>query len=169
MLSGIPGIKRGAAGLLALLLASAPTQSIAITVNGTFKPQLTIVAVCSITTVLMNFGTVTNLNAARNGNGRVRVNCSSGTPYAVGLGTGLYGASVTTRQMKRTLSAVNLPYGIWSNAARSQNWGQTIGVDTVAGTGTGAVQSYTAYGRVPAFVGPQIGVYTDVVQVVVTY
>ena len=43
-----------------------------------------------------------------------------------------------------------LAYSLFRDAGRTQNWGQTIGTDTTTGTGTGANQTLTIYGRVPA-------------------
>jgi len=48
-------------------------------------------------------------------------------------------------------------------------WGNTVGTNTVAGTGNGASQSYTIYGQVPPQNTPTPAVYTDTVTVTVTY
>jgi spore coat protein U-like protein len=60
-------------------------------------------------------------------------------------------------------------YSLFRNATRTQVWGQTIGTDTVTGTGTGANQALTIYGRVPAQAVPPPGTYTDTVTVTITY
>jgi spore coat protein U-like protein len=51
----------------------------------------------------------------------------------------------------------------------TQNWGQTIGTDTVAATGNGAAQPFTVFGQVPAQTTPSPGLYTDTITVTVTY
>jgi spore coat protein U-like protein len=51
----------------------------------------------------------------------------------------------------------------------TSNWGQTVGTDTVSSTGTGAVQSFTVYGQVPAQSTPAPGAYSDTITVTVTY
>ena len=48
-------------------------------------------------------------------------------------------------------------------------WGNTVGTDTVAGTGNGASQAYTIRGRVPIQTTPAPGAYADTVTVTVTY
>ena len=50
-----------------------------------------------------------------------------------------------------------------SNSARTTNWGNTAGVDTVAGTGTGSNQIIYVYAQVLTgqFVAP--GTYTDTI------
>jgi len=48
-------------------------------------------------------------------------------------------------------------------------WGNTIGTNTVASTGTGAAQSFTVYGRIPSQTTPAPATYTDTITVTVTY
>jgi spore coat protein U-like protein len=68
-----------------------------------------------------------------------------------------------------TNGAATVSYSLYSNAARTTNWGNTVGTDTVAGTGTGSNQSYTVYGSVPAQTTPAPATYTDTITVTVTY
>jgi spore coat protein U-like protein len=65
--------------------------------------------------------------------------------------------------------AAVLGYSLFSDAARTVNWGQTIGTDTVTGTGNGSAQAITVYGQATAgqFVAP--GAYTDTITATVTY
>ncbi|WP_244110156.1 Csu type fimbrial protein [Burkholderia ambifaria] len=96
------------------------------------------------------------------------VTCSNTTPYNVGLDAGLAtGATVTSRAM--TITGASLLYSLFQDAGRTTNWGNTVGTDTVAGTGTGSAQTLTVYGRVEAgqFVTP--GAYTDTITATVTY
>ena len=64
---------------------------------------------------------------------------------------------------------VTMAYALFSNPARTLNWGQTDGTDTVGGTGNGAAQSLTVYGQISAgqFVKP--GNYIDTITATVTY
>jgi spore coat protein U-like protein len=66
-------------------------------------------------------------------------------------------------------AAAVLSYALFSDAARTVNWGQTISTDTVAGTGNGSAQALTVYGDVAAaqFLAP--GAYTDTITATVTY
>jgi spore coat protein U-like protein len=71
--------------------------------------------------------------------------------------------------MKHVSSSATIPYQLFSNAARTQNWGNTAGTG-VNGTGTGSAVDHTVYGRVPAqAVAPQAGAYSDTVTVTVVY
>jgi spore coat protein U-like protein len=90
------------------------------------------------------------------------VDCSSGSAYNMGLNAGTAtGATVTSRQM--TNGAAKINYSLYSNAARTTNWGNTVG------TGTSASQSHTVYGSVSAQTTPAPGNYTDTIIVTVTY
>jgi spore coat protein U-like protein len=60
-------------------------------------------------------------------------------------------------------------YSLYSDSARTTVWGETIGVDTVAGSGTGLSANVDVYGRVPAQITPAPATYTDTIVVTVTY
>lgn len=60
-------------------------------------------------------------------------------------------------------------YNLYREAGRLTNWGNTVGTDTVGGTGTGLVVNSTVYGRVPIQTPPAPGTYTDTITVTVTY
>jgi len=68
-------------------------------------------------------------------------------------------------------SVYYIPYELYRDAARSPRWGNTIKTHTQAGTGTGAAQSLTVYGRAPPTTGaiPAQGSYNDVITVTITY
>jgi spore coat protein U-like protein len=51
----------------------------------------------------------------------------------------------------------------------STNWGNTVGTDTVAGTGNGAAQALTVYGQIAAGLYVTPGSYTDTITATVTY
>jgi spore coat protein U-like protein len=97
------------------------------------------------------------------------VTCTNTTTYNVGLDAGQSsGATVTNRSMTGPSSAL-LNYALFSNAGLSINWGNTVGTDTVAGTGSGATQSLTVYGQIPAGQYVAQGSYADTITVTITY
>ncbi|MFZ0495264.1 MAG: spore coat U domain-containing protein [Methylocella sp.] len=141
----------------------------AATATGTFNVQVTIAATCVLNSATnLNFGTQGVLAAPINDQSTITVTCTSSTPYNIGLDKGLNGGSVTTREMKGTLGAF-INYSLFSNAPMTTNWGQTIGTDTVAATGTGSAQPFTVYGQIPAQPTPAPDTYNDTITVTVTY
>jgi spore coat protein U-like protein len=156
-----------AAVLVSLALVGAPTSAIAATTTTTFAVTATVQATCIVSATPMAFGTYTGLLASATST--VSVTCTNTTPYNVGLNAGLAtGATVATRKMTGPGSAL-LGYDLFSDSARTVNWGQTIGTDTVPGTGNGSAQALTVYGLVAAgqYLAP--GAYTDTITATVTY
>ncbi len=62
-----------------------------------------------------------------------------------------------------------ISYSLFRNSTRTLNWGNTSGVDTYSGTGTGAAQAIPVYGQVPAQNLPSPGTYQDTVIVTLTF
>lgn len=92
--------------------------------------------------------------------------CTGRTPWQIGLNNGLH-ASGNVRRMANG-SGQFVPYELYRDGGRSQRWGNTLNNDTLSGTGSGASQSLTVYGRV----APQtatVGSYSDTITVLVTY
>ena len=141
----------------------------AATATGSFTVQVTIAATCVVTSASnLNFGTQGVLAANVDQTSTINVTCTNTTPYNIGLDKGVNGASVTTRQMKSAGPAL-INYSLFSDAGRTVNWGNTVGTDTVAATGTGSAQPFTVFGRIPPQVSPLAAVYTDTITVTVTY
>ena len=142
-------------------------SAVAATTTTTFAVTATVQATCLVSATPLAFGTYTG--AVANSTSAVSVTCTNTTPYNVGLSAGLAtGATVTARKMTGPASAL-LAYALFSDAARTVNWGQTIGTDTVTGTGNGSAQAITVYGQVAAaqYVAP--GAYNDTITATVTY
>jgi spore coat protein U-like protein len=124
-------------------------------------------ATCSISASALAFGNYSGTLV--NSTSTLSITCTNTTSYNVGLNAGTAsGATVTNRSMTGPASAL-LGYKLFSNSKRSANWGNTVGTSTVAGTGSGAVQSLTVYGQLPA--GEQVapGTYSDTITATITY
>jgi spore coat protein U-like protein len=70
--------------------------------------------------------------------------------------------------MTGTTVSDTVNYSIYKDAAHSIVWGNTIGTNTLPGTGTGASQSIPVYGLVSAQASVPDS-YADVVNVTITY
>jgi spore coat protein U-like protein len=152
--------------LIAILAFYTPA-TYASTATTTFAVTTTIQATCIVSATPMAFGTYSGVQLQTTST--ISVTCTNTTPYNVGLNAGVAtGATVTTRQMTGPSSAL-LSYALYSDTARSVNWGQTVGTDTVSGTGNGSAQTLTVYGNLAASQYQAPGSYSDTITVTVTY
>jgi len=153
-------------------LAAAGSASAA-TATGNLAVTATVAQNCLVNSGTMAFGTYAPGNGDRDVDGSVVVRCSTGQAYTVGLGTGLAaGATEANRSMQN--GAALLSYGLYRNALRNQNWGQTLLADRVAGTGAGlgTPQTLTVFGRIPDSGGNLLAVagsFADTVVVTINY
>jgi spore coat protein U-like protein len=156
------------------LIAASPllwlSPALAVTASGNMTVRITIQAECKVQTATdLDFGTAGVIDANVDQTSTISVQCTNSTPYNVGLGAGAgAGATTAIRKMTGPASAV-VNYSLYRDPARALLWGTTIGTDTVAGTGNGAAQPLTVYGRVPPQTTPGAGIYTDTVAITVTY
>jgi spore coat protein U-like protein len=156
-------------GLAAALVVAGTAAAYAATATSNFQVRITINATCTAATATdLDFGTAGVLASNIDTTSSLQVTCTNTTPYNIGFNAGVNGTGVTARKLKAGGSEM-IAYSIYSDAGRTTNWGNTVGTDTVAGTGNGSAQSYTAYGRVPPQTTPTPGNYTDTITVTVTY
>ena len=154
-------------GVATLVAALPHSWAAAATATTTFAVSATVTANCTVSASGLNFGTYSG--AVTNGTTTITTTCSNGSAYTIGLDAGTAtGATVTTRKMKGPGTNL-LGYGLFRDAARSLNWGNTAGTDTVASTGTGAAQSFTVFGQIPASEFAGVGAYTDTITVTLTF
>ena len=124
---------------------------------------------CTVSTTNLDFGSYANLSANRDTTNNVAITCTTGTLYQVGLNGGLANATnPALRRMTNSSTSQYVTYGIYRDAGRTLPWGNISG-STMSATGTGLVQNFVGYGRVPAQATPAGLVYTDTVVVTVTY
>ncbi len=138
----------------------------AATTSGTMPVTATVSSSCVVSTSAVAFGSYNPTGGSQlDGTGTVSVTCTKDTSYTVALDGGGQGA-VASRAM---LSGANLlTYQLYSDAARTTVWGDTAG-QLVSGTGTGAQQDLTVFGRIPASQNVPSGAYADTINVTVTY
>ena len=146
--------------------ASADTKGTQLTVSATVNAN------CSVSANAVDFGAVDTLSAtAVLGSGSVDVTCTNGTGWSatadIGGGTG---ASFATRRMTSG-GGDTLDYTLYRDSGRTQVWGDGSGTTfAVTGTGSGAQQSFTVWGRVPGGQSSApAGSYSDTVNVTITY
>jgi spore coat protein U-like protein len=137
------------------------------TATTSFTVTATVAKDCSVSATNLAFGNYSG--ALINSSSTILVTCTNTTPYNVGLNAGLAtGATVTNRSMTGPGSAL-LRYSLFSNSGHTNNWGNTVGTNTVGGTGNGTTQPLIVYGQVPAGQFATPGSYADTIIATVTY
>lgn len=138
-----------------------------------FDVTLTIIADCTIAAAPLDFGQSQGVLASTvSVNSSLQVTCTNTTPYNVGLNAGTVSGSSTSARLMAGTTAGNTATTVAFNLAMTSgggNWGNTQGTDTKSGTGTGAVQTLTVYGSVPAQATPQPDTYKSTVTATVYF
>ena len=157
---------RNAATVCAVLLPVASAAQ-AGTATTTMSVTMSITAGCTVGATAVAFGTQSTLGNVTSGTGTLSIVCTNTTPYTIALDKGGGSGASTTVRLMTGPSSATISYGLFQNAAFTQNFGNTT--DTLAGTGTGSTQTVTVYGRVPAQNSPAPGSYADTVNVTVSF
>lgn len=156
--------------LIAAAFCLLPGHAQAFTKTATFQASVTALDACSVSASPMSFGSVTlpvssNVDATSS----ITVNCTSGTAWTLSLSTGASSNYGTRNLLSGTEGFM---YNLYTDSNRTLIWGDGTGSSvTDGGTGTGADQVNTVYGRI--FSGqsplPGAGVYSDTITVTLTY
>ena len=161
------------AGRAAFILGACalPQAALAATATSSMNVTATVTANCTVSTSALAFGSVNVIGGANvDSTGGLTITCTNGTAWSAAAGVGAgSGASFANRRM--TAGANLLNYNIYTTAARTTVWGDgTASTGLLTGTGTGAAQSVTVYGRVGSGqTGVPAGRYADTVAVTITY
>lgn len=150
------------------------TDTITVSVQnlfGTFTTTVTVTATiaanCVLTATALNFGNYAGAKVTANST--VTATCTNTTSFNISLNAGTSaGATVTSRQMTGP-SASTLRYNLFRDSALTQNWGMTVGADTLASTGNGLPQNFSVYGVIQAGQSVIPGTYNDTIIATITY
>jgi spore coat protein U-like protein len=136
-------------------------------ITATFTVTATVGSECTISESALNFGTYSGSLITTNST--LTVTCTNTMVFNIGLNAGnSTGATVTTRKMTGPASAT-LNYAMFRDSSHTENWGNTVGTDTLSSTGTGSPVAFPVYGQMAA---GQIGnpaVYSDTIIATITY
>jgi spore coat protein U-like protein len=159
------------ATLVAAALCAAAPAALAATVTDTFQVTATVLSVCSVTATDLAFGNYDASSGTPNdATSTVSATCTPSETYDIAIDVGS-GSGATFANRKMTSGANTLNYSLYTTAARTTIWGDgTGGTATQAGTGNGAAQNLTVYGRIPVGQYVAAGSYVDTtVTVTLTY
>lgn len=155
-------------GTATLITAAPLSWAAAATTTATFTVTANVQTNCTINAQNLNFGSYTG--ALLDGTTTLTVDCSNGSAFNIGLSAGTApGATVSTRKMTGPSGSDLLPYTLSRDSAHTLNWGNTVGTDTQAGTGTGANQTFTVFGEIPAGQFTTAGSYLDTITATLTF
>ena len=158
------------ASVVFVLAIAEPRETDAATATGQFNVTITIAAECLVNSATdLDFGSSGVIAANIDAQSTITVQCTASTPYTIGINAGTGGGATVTNRLMTGPGAATVSYSVFRDAARTLNWGTTIGTDTLAGTGNGSLQPITVYGRVPPQATPAAGTYSDTLTVTVTY
>lgn len=164
----IPGRQRDPTGSYTDTITASITGSFT-TATAQFSVTATVVVGCAVNATNLDFGAYTG--SLIDANSAIAIDCAPGAKYAVGLDAGTAtGATVTTRSMTGPNGDL-LHYGLFQDAGRTINWGNTPGVDTESGSGNGSagVQIFVVWGRLLGGQSANPGTYADTITVTVTF
>jgi spore coat protein U-like protein len=164
--------KQGLRIIAAFAVVLASSAEAASPTTGSLGVQITIEADCQLAAgTTLNFGTRGALVANVDQSADLSITCTPSTTFNVGLNAGANPTSagnVNGRRMENGGSYVS--YQLYSDSGYGTVWGNTIGSNTVASTGTGSAQTFTVYGRVPPQATPAAGAtYSDTITVTMTF
>lgn len=158
-------------GLLSTLLVNCPIAAPSQTLFVPLTVQATVQKNCSVNTASnLTFPPQGLLNQAVTGSGQITVRCTNNNAFAVAINGGTVANNVMARKMKHATAADTVGYQLYQDANYATVWGDGVTGGTMFnGTGTGANQAFTVYGRVPAQATPRPGNYSDTVLVTITF
>lgn len=143
-------------------------------IGTTFDARVYINGGCNITAgSLLDFGSMMgSTSQQRDGSVQLTATCSPDLPYTIALDAGqVPGNTLADRRLGLDGTGPGaIAYQLYLDSGRSQVWGDGSTGAVHDGTGTGADQDITVYGRVPAGQPlPAAGTYRDMVTATIVY
>lgn len=135
----------------------------------TFQVKITITETCTISTTAptdVDFGSNVRSATVAQATGVLNVNCSNGTPYKIGLGSGNY-YDGTNRRMKDA-GTNYIAYGLYRTSGTTDVWDNS-GTNMYSATGTGSAQAVNVYGTVSGSTNVPAGNYADTITATISY
>lgn len=140
------------------------------TSTGTMPVSATVTENCVIAGQPLDFASVDVTSGAEvTGAGSVTVTCTQGVEYTLNADVA-EGGDATARTMTSTSGTEVLSYALFTDAARTQAWGNGVSGQPLTGTGTGSEEAVSIYAKVAANQNAlPADTYTDTVSMTITY
>lgn len=151
-------------------------NSQAATSTGTFSVGGTVTASCTVSGSPLTFGgTINALGGNVDATSTLTATCTNGSAYTIGLNAGAStnitaGATTSARKLLHSNGTNTLNYSLSTVASGGTNWDDIGGTTVASGTGNGAGQSITVYGRIPTGqTGAIVGAYSDTITATIDF
>ncbi len=144
------------------------------TASSSFNVTASVIAACLLSSSPLAFGNYDPTAAsATAGSTTVAATCTLSDPYTIALNNGNgsganYSSGSAGRKMTITSGTATLGYNLYQDSGYTTVWG-TTGSALYSGTGTGAAQSVTVYGRIPAQQVVGVGSYSDTISATISF
>lgn len=135
--------------------------------SDTFQVTATVQSVCTITANDLAFGSYDPSAGNLDTSSTLDVTCTNGTVYTVGLNGG--GTGVVTARAMAGPGGATLNYALYRDSSHTQNWEDIGSLQVQSGTGNGATQNLTVYGRVAGGQFSTGGSYLDTVTATIDF
>lgn len=128
-------------------------------------------ASCSIGNGFLSFGNIPALTSTVpvNATGSFTEDCTLGTAFSLSMDKGLWGLSISSREMKYILGTAKISYQMYQDAAHSIIFGDGVTGSKETGHGQGFSTLVSVYGQIPSQNISVLGFYDDSLTITVTY
>ncbi|WOC17358.1 spore coat U domain-containing protein [Pseudochrobactrum sp. MP213Fo] len=147
--------------------------------TGSLKAKLSIGAACTLTSgngSALDFGNVADLskpvNAETPAGSGIKVKCSDGIAYKIGLDGGAHGQKYPLGIQRGMLAPDGTQlifYNLYRDADHKEPWFDLDNKNIFNGTGDGTEQEIPVYGVIPKSDAPPSGNYSDTVKVTLRF
>lgn len=141
-----------AVGIAAFANSGAATAQTTGSSTGNLRVQATVLTQCTVQDATLDFGQVSSLpRASQPPQTDIRITCTTGVPFTVGIGNGENASSGVRRMLRQGGNGSGagdyLAYDLFKEIALANRWGDAVVAERVSGTGTGATQTTPVFGK----------------------
>ncbi len=155
--------------LLAAAASASGTPASAGQATNTLPATVNVASGCALTTRPLTFVAPSATAAVLlDATSDLTVTCTPDTEYAIAIDRG-QNSTLLNRRMVSTSTGTHVVYDVFRDPLRLLMWGNTALTDVNGNSGTGAPQSITIYGRVPAAALIAAGDYRDLLTVALNF
>jgi spore coat protein U-like protein len=161
--------------MIAVILCCAPVKPAkAGSATATITVTATVLTACIVAALPLVFGNYDPTSAsAAQASTTITAVCTLSAPYSIALDNGTGGSALATggaagRKMTAVIGSTTLGYNLYQDSSFANVWGNSAGT-TLSASGSGLIQSYSVFGRIPPQQTATAGAYLDTVTATLTF